>query len=112
MTTLDPKSGYLVLINTFTVEPARAEELLAVLAEATLNGMRQRPGFISANLHLSPDRRHVANYAQWRSQDDFDAMMRDPAAQEHMKRAAAVATAYEPLFYELRETHAPARPEQ
>jgi hypothetical protein len=31
MTTLDPADGYLVLINTFTVEPSRADELLAVL---------------------------------------------------------------------------------
>ena len=108
MTTLDPRSGCLVLINTFTVEPARAEELLAVLSQATENGMRQRPGFVSANLHLSHDRRHVANYAQWRSREDFEAMMKDPAAQAHMKQAADVAIGYEPLLYDLRETHAPA----
>ena len=27
MTTLDPKAGYVILINTFTVEPSKAEEL-------------------------------------------------------------------------------------
>jgi quinol monooxygenase YgiN len=109
MTTLDPKSGCLVLINTFTVEPANAEELLATLLRVTERGMRQRPGFVSANLHVSQDRRHVANYAQWRSQADLDSMMKDPAAQVHMREAAAIAKSFEPIYYELRETH-PAEP--
>ena len=106
MTTLDPASGYVVLINTFTVEPSRAAELLAALSQATEHGMRQRQGFVSANLHVSQDKRHVANYAQWRSQDDLDAMMKDPAARTHMAGAASIATSFEPIYYELCETHA------
>ena len=106
MTTLDPDSHYLVLINTFTVEPDRAEDLLAALSSATENGMRQRPGFVSANLHVSDDGRHVTNYAQWRSREDLDAMMADPAARTHMQEAAGIATSFDPVYYELRETHA------
>lgn len=60
---------------------------------------------MSANLHISGDKRHVANYAQWRSQSDIDAMMADEAAQSHMKAAAAIATSFEPLSYSLRETY-------
>lgn len=105
MTKLDPKDGYVVLINTFTVDPSKAEELLKVLSEATAHGMRERPGFISANLHVSHDRKHVANYAQWRSQADVDAMMKDPAAQTHMRKAADIAESFEPTYYELRESH-------
>lgn len=108
MTTLDPQAGHVVLINTFTVEPDKAEELLAALSAATENGMRQRSGFVSANLHLSEDRRHVANYAQWRSRADLDAMMSDPAAKEHMKEVASLALSFDPIYYELRETHGPA----
>lgn len=105
MTILDPTAGHLVIINTFNVEPARAEELLAVLSRATENAMRKRPGFVSANLHVSGDKRHVANYAQWRSQEDLDAMMKDPAAQIHMREAAGIATSFEPISYALRESH-------
>jgi quinol monooxygenase YgiN len=105
MITLDPKSGYVVLINTFTVEPSKAEELLAALSRATEQGMRQRPGFVSANLHISQDRRHVANYAQWRSQADLDTMMQDPAARAHMRDVAAIAKSFDPIYYELRETY-------
>lgn len=105
MTILDPTAGHLVLINTFAVEPSRAEELLSALSRATETGMRQRPGFVSANLHVSRDKRHVANYAQWRSQEDLDAMMKDPAAQVHMREAASIATSFTPIYYELCETH-------
>lgn len=105
-TTLDSSAGYVVLINTFIVEPDQAEELLANLSAATESRMRHLPGFVSANLHLSQDKTHVANYAQWRSQHDLDAMMRDPAAVQHMRDAANIATSFDPVYYELRETHA------
>ena len=106
MVILDPDAGYVVLINTFTVDPDKAEALLSALSEATVHGMRERPGFISANLHLSRDRRHVANYAQWRSQADLDAMMSDPVARVHMGEAAGIADSFDPICYELRESHA------
>jgi quinol monooxygenase YgiN len=105
MTTLDPTDGYVVLINTFAVEPSRAEELIAFLSRATEVVMRRRPGFVSANLHISHDKRHVANYAQWRSKDDLNAMMTDPAAQMHMHEASSIATSFSPIYYDLCETH-------
>lgn len=104
-TELDPDAGYVTLINTFTVAPERAEELLTNLSHATTQEMVKRPGFISANLHVSQDRRHVANYAQWRSQEDLDVMMSDPAAMAHMKAAAAIAESFSPIYYTLRESH-------
>lgn len=30
-----------------------------------------KPGFTSANLHISLDKTRVVNYAQWRSKEDF-----------------------------------------
>ena len=106
MTELDPAAGHLTLINTFDVEPNRAEELLAVLSRATEETIRHMPGFISANLHVSRDGRHVANYAQWRSQADMDAMLAQPTARVHMREAAAIARSFSPIVYDLREAHA------
>jgi quinol monooxygenase YgiN len=103
MATLDPKDEYAVLINTFRVAvPDRAEELLALLAAATRETMRFRPGFISANLHLSLDRKRVVNYAQWQSRADFEAMLQQPDARVHMKKAADIAASFDPVLYELR----------
>lgn len=104
--TLDPGAGHAILINTFSVEPDRADELLAALSRATEEVFRGLPGFVSANLHLSRNRRCVVNYAQWRSHADYEAMFRDPEVQAHMREAAALALSFDPVFYDLRQTHA------
>ena len=104
MATLDPAAGYYTLINTFAVEPDQAEQLLEELTRATREQFRDRPGFISASLHLDVDRRHVANYAQWRSRADYEAATQNADVKDHMARAARVATSFDPIFYELRES--------
>lgn len=104
MVTLDPAAGYYTLINTFTVEPDDAEQLLEELTRATREQFRNQPGFISASLHLGDDRRHVANYAQWRSRADYEAATQNQDVKEHMARAANGATSFDPIFYELRES--------
>ena len=102
MTTLDPKDGYAVLINTFRVAPERADQLLALLERATKETMRFRPGFISANLHVSADRTRVVNYVQWRSRIDFETMLQDSQARVHIQEATKIATSVDPVIYELR----------
>lgn len=92
------------LINVFEVDPDAQQELLRVLADATEEVMRHRPGFVSANLHVSDDGTRVVNYAQWRSRDDFRAMLSDPAAQEHMQQARALAQAT-PHVYSVASIH-------
>lgn len=110
MTILDPADGYFTLINTFTVEPEKAPALLAHLSAATEQIFCKADGFVSANLHLSDDSRHIANYAQWRSRQDYAAAVSNPETQRHMADAAALATSFSPLFYALREVHAAKRP--
>lgn len=95
----------LVLINTFTVEPDRTDELLAFLEEATDEVMRHVPGFISASFHKSLDGKSVANYAQWESKEAFDAMLRDDKARVHMGKAGDIATAFEPIQYHAVSVH-------
>ena len=90
MTTIHTNSDCATLINVFTVEPERAEELAALLASATENVMQHQPGFRSANIHLSTDRSRVVNYAQWDSAEAYQAMLSDPTAREHMATAAAI----------------------
>ena len=101
MTTLDPKDGYATLINTFEVDPENADKMVELLQEATAT-IGNMPGFVSANLHVSTDRTRVVNYVQWRTHEDFQAMLKNPEAQPHMKEAAALAKSYDPVFYTLR----------
>ncbi len=90
-----------MLINVFTVAPERQQELLDVLTEATEQVMRFQPGFVSANLHRSRDGQYVANYAQWRSAADFEAMLANPEAREHMGRCSDIATEVRPVLYDV-----------
>ncbi len=46
VTTLEPAAGYVVLINTFTVEPDKADELMSVLsALGSKHTSRERDAF-------------------------------------------------------------------
>ncbi len=105
MTTIQENSPHATLINVFTVEPQRAAELVELLRAATEDVMRHVPGFVSANIHLSTDNTRVTNYAQWRSIEDFRAMLADPTAREHMARCADIATSFDPHVYTVESVH-------
>jgi heme-degrading monooxygenase HmoA len=102
MTQISKDNPVVTLINVFSVEPDKQQELVDLLIHATKATMRHLPGFISANIHKSFDGTRVVNYAQWRTKEDFEAMLRDPNAGPHMKQAAALAK-FEPHLYEVVE---------
>lgn len=85
----------MTLINVFTVEPENQQKLVDLLVEATEKTMKSLPGFVSANIHKSADSVRVANYAQWRSREDFEAMLKTPEATAHMKPSKALITVAE-----------------
>lgn len=101
MTILDPSSSNFILINTFAVEPENAQALLTSLSKATEDVFRHVPGFVSANLHMSDDQCHVANYGQWRSRKDYEEASKNPAVQSHMREAAKLVSSFQPVFYDL-----------
>jgi heme-degrading monooxygenase HmoA len=84
MTTIAKDNRMVTLINVFTVEPARRQQLEELLIRATQVTVRHLPGFVSANIHKSVDGTRVVNYAQWRSREDFEAMLRNSEASTHM----------------------------
>ena len=105
MTTIEQNSGYATLINVFTVDPGRAAELAALLHTATDDVMRHRPGFRSANIHLSTDGTRVVNDAQWDSPEAYRLMLEDPTTQQHMREAAALAISFDPHLYTVESVH-------
>lgn len=96
MTTIENGSNLLTLINVFTVEPDKQQQLVSLLIEATEKTMRHLPGFLSANIHRSLDGKRVVNYAQWENMAAFEAMRKNPDAMPHMKAAAELAK-FEPM---------------
>jgi quinol monooxygenase YgiN len=103
-TPIDESNRYVTLINTFTVDPKRQQELVDLLNEATEKTMRHQPGFISASIHASFDGKRVVNYAQWASEKDFKNMSANPQAAKHMKQAAALAK-FDPNLYRVVKVH-------
>lgn len=101
MTTIAKGTRCVTLINIFTVEPAKQQQLVDLLVEATEMTMQRLPGFISANIHKSLDGTRVANYAQWQSVENFQAMLQNLEAIPHMQQAAALATSFDPKLYEV-----------
>ena len=92
MATIETRNDVVTLINVFTVSPENQQKLLDMLIEATQKTMRHIPGFVTASIHKSADGTRVANYAQWRTAEDFQAMLKDPRAAEHMKPIQEIAS--------------------
>jgi hypothetical protein len=101
MTNINTRDQLVTLINVFTVEPAKQQALVDLLIRATDETIQYFPGFVSANIHKSVDGVRVTNYAQWRSCEDIEAMLHNPAAMPHLKEATALATNVDPHFYEV-----------
>ena len=105
MTTIDINQKICTLINVFTVEPEKYLELFENLKKASENVMSKFPGYISANLHISDDKKTITNYAQWASFKDFQNMQNNEEAGKHMKLAASFAIEFKPVIYDEIWTH-------
>lgn len=100
MTHISAGRDVVTLINVFTVSPQDQQRLVKLLIEATEGVISRQPGYVSANIHTSLDGTQVTNYAQWRSREDFEAMLEDPEAQAHMQKAHELAEV-RPQLYEV-----------
>lgn len=100
MVTIQKDAPILTLVNVFHVKPDQQQALADVLIEAGKT-MRRLPGFISANIHTSHDGNRVVNYAQWRSREDYEAMLNNPEARPHMVEAAGLAESYDPILCDV-----------
>jgi heme-degrading monooxygenase HmoA len=66
------REGDLVtLINVFETKPEQQQELIDQWL-GFIEQVKEAPGLIGAALHRSKDGTRVINYAQWRSETDFD----------------------------------------
>ncbi|MFF8385964.1 putative quinol monooxygenase [Streptomyces kanasensis] len=89
-TVIRAEDDLLTLINVFEVEASKQDELVALLNEGVEKVFRHRPGFVSATVLVGKDGTKVVNLAQWRSQEDIQATLADPAAQEYGRKTAAL----------------------
>lgn len=76
MITIHRNSDLVTLINAFSCEPKFQGDLIKAWHDATEIELGRLPGIVSAALHRSMDGTRVANYAQWRSAEDWENLTR------------------------------------
>ena len=104
LTRLDPGAGYVTTMNTYTVAPERAEEVLDYLVRSATETVRYVPGFVSMNFHMSLDRTQIVNYGQWKSREAIAAARVNPKIVALMSETAKIASSSKPIPYELRQS--------
>ncbi|MBP3963190.1 MULTISPECIES: antibiotic biosynthesis monooxygenase family protein [Paenibacillus] len=107
MTQISMNNPILTFINVFTVEPENQNRLVELLTSATDVSVRYAKGFISSSLHRSLDGTKVTMYAQWRSEEEYNAMRSDPKPLPYLQEALKIAK-FEPGMYEVVRTFEPA----
>jgi quinol monooxygenase YgiN len=86
------KEGNLVtLINVFETTPEQQQALIEQWTHLT-EEIKEEPGVIGIALHKSTDGTRMINYAQWRSQADFDT---------HLAQFSQNASRIDPHTYEV-----------
>ncbi len=92
MPTISTGPGIDTFINVLTVAPEHRQELVDLLVRMAEEVTSRQPGYLSTTLHVNPDGTRVTSYVQWRSRQDFEAMLSNPAAQASMQAVRRLAT--------------------
>lgn len=81
MPAIAKNNDVVTVIVIFSVEPERQQELVDSIVEFVETAVKQQPGFVSASIHKSLDGIRVMNYAQWKSQEDYEAFVHNSEVQ-------------------------------
>lgn len=93
------------VIATYDVAPGSFEALLARLKDAYEQFLSRQPGFIAAAIHVNDARTRIANYSQWRSRDDFQAVLRNVEMQDWNRQFSELCRSFAPIMYDVLEVH-------
>ena len=85
--------------------PRRQAELASLLTNATESVTQQLDGSVSASIHSNADGKKIVNYAQWKSEEKFEAMKENPKAVNHMEKAAELANSFDPIVCTVLSSH-------
>lgn len=89
------------VVTTFEVTPGTCQDLLEALTDAYAQFISQQPGFIAAGLHVNDAQTRIANYSQWQSREDFQAMLRSDEMRARNRNISALCRGFEPVLYDV-----------
>lgn len=81
MPTIAKNNDLLTVVIIFAVEPEQQQELINAIAEFLETAVKYQSGFVSSSIHKSLDGVRVMNYAQWQSQEDYQAFINNSEVQ-------------------------------
>ncbi|PBC05843.1 antibiotic biosynthesis monooxygenase [Mesorhizobium sp. WSM3860] len=85
-------STAVTLINVFTANPGKQQDLVRALAEGTRNFFSRQPGSLASSVIVGGDGCKVVNISQWRSAEDIAAFRSAPRFAEYVKTIMALGT--------------------
>jgi len=101
MLTISNNADIQTVITTFEVTPGTCDDLFDELSAACREVISKRPGYIASALHINDARTRIANYSQWQSREDFQAMLRSPEMRERNRRIHDLCKSFAPVMYEV-----------
>lgn len=93
MSTIMEDNDLVTLVVVFTVAPEEQEAHVEYL-EGVAREHSQLEGFVSCAIHASEDGLRVAEYIQWRSRADLQAMMSSERGRAHVANPTFVVDAH------------------
>ena len=89
------------VVTTFEVTPGTCQDLLEALTDAYADFISKQTGFIAAGLHVNDAQTRIANYSQWQSREDFQAMLRSDERRARNRKISALCRGFEPVLYDV-----------
>jgi quinol monooxygenase YgiN len=80
------------LINIFSVEPQKQQELVDLLRQNTEAVIKSLKGWIATSLIASSDGKRVVIQSQWDTPADIEAMRADPRMRAYFPKIAELAS--------------------
>ncbi|GAP98041.1 antibiotic biosynthesis monooxygenase family protein [Leptolyngbya sp. NIES-2104] len=81
MPTIAKDNEVITVIFSLATAPDRQQELIDLMIDVLETTTKHHSGFISASFHKSLDGTRVFNYAQWRTQAEYEAFAQSPQDQ-------------------------------
>lgn len=101
MPTISKDSDVQTVVTTFEVTPATCQDLLEELKIAYDAFVRHQTGFVGAAMHVNDAQTRIANYSQWSTRDDFQAMLRSDEMQRYHQKFNELCKSFEPVMYDV-----------
>jgi heme-degrading monooxygenase HmoA len=87
-----------ILLDIWTVDPSRRDELIAKIASTVQSVAMRQPGFVSAQLYQGVDRGIVLLSVNMRTVKDRQHLMDSPESHTAMRELRTIATSHTHLF--------------